>query len=125
MRGSLHGRSVLVAEDEPLIALDIAHAFQAAGANVMTAGTLKRAIEVVEGKNVSAAVLDHLLGDGDSDDLCGRLNADKIPFVIYSGFADTSHECKKAPHVAKPANPSVLVDLVAKLIVNGRPPPTA
>jgi CheY-like chemotaxis protein len=58
---TLSGRSILIAEDEPLIALDIAEAFKDAGAAMVIASTLHHALMLVEHDDLSAAVLDHSL----------------------------------------------------------------
>jgi CheY-like chemotaxis protein len=55
---SLAGHSILIVEDEPLIALDIVAAFQNAGANPLTARSLAEAVRLVEHDGPSAAVLD-------------------------------------------------------------------
>jgi DNA-binding response OmpR family regulator len=44
MEASLKGRLILIAEDEPLIALDIAQAFENEGAKVIRARTLNEAL---------------------------------------------------------------------------------
>jgi DNA-binding response OmpR family regulator len=45
---SLAGCSILICEDEPLIALGIADAFTNAGARVLTVGSLARALIAIE-----------------------------------------------------------------------------
>jgi DNA-binding response OmpR family regulator len=112
----LAGRSILIVEDEPLITLDLQSAFERAGAQVTTTSTLWKAVSLVEEHGLSAAVLDHALGDGDSSHLCERLQKRGIPFVIYSGFNETDGACRLAPHVSKPASPEVLVTTVAGLL---------
>jgi DNA-binding response OmpR family regulator len=61
----LAGRSILIVEDEPLIALDIQRGFEAAGARVMTMRSLQTALAAVEDPDLSAAILDHALGKDD------------------------------------------------------------
>ena len=62
----LEGANILIVEDEPLIALDIATALKIAGATVTTTNSLKNAKVLVEHDGLSAAILDHVLHDGDS-----------------------------------------------------------
>jgi CheY-like chemotaxis protein len=62
----LIGRTILVIEDEPLIALDIRQAFEDAGATVVMARTLAAALVEAEDTSISAAIVDHALGDGRS-----------------------------------------------------------
>ena len=101
-RPTLHGRSILIVEDEPLIALDIAQAFEDAGAEIVVTSTLHHALVLVEHDGLSAAVLDHALHD--SSPLCQRLHERKLPFVIYSGLGELHGACAKGVLVAKPEN---------------------
>jgi DNA-binding NtrC family response regulator len=71
----LAGRSILIVEDEPLIALDIEQTFAKAGAIVFPARKLSDAHHLVEQNRLAAAVLDFRLGDGDAQVLCARLVA--------------------------------------------------
>jgi DNA-binding response OmpR family regulator len=116
MSRPLEERSILIVEDEPLIALDLETAFERVGANVITTSTLRAAMALVDKENLSAAVLDHALGDGNSSHLCERLHARGIPFVIYSGFPRTEGGYQHVPHVSKPASPEVLVTTVLNLL---------
>ena len=119
---SLTGRSILIVEDEVLIALDIANAFERAGAKVATTSTLREANELVEQDDLSAAILDHALGREDSSRLCGRLKERGIPYVIYTGFDKVSEIGQDGVHVSKPASPDVLVATVEGLL-RGRQSP--
>jgi CheY-like chemotaxis protein len=55
---SLDGHTILIVEDEPLIAMDIGAACEAAGAVVLTAASLDAATPLLERDELSAAVLD-------------------------------------------------------------------
>ena len=112
----LVGHSILVVEDEPLIALDIKRGFEAAGAQVVIERTLQRALVAVEVTGLSAAILDHALGDGNSSPLCERLKERDIPFVLHSGFSNLDGACSTGVVVGKPATPEVLVTAVAGLL---------
>jgi DNA-binding response OmpR family regulator len=120
MERPLVGRSILIVEDEPVIALDIGEALKSAGARVVMAGTLPEALSVAEEPNLSAAVLDHGLMDGNSSQVCARLKERDIPFVIYSGFGKLDGACSSGVLVDKPAHPQVLVVTIAGLL-RGRP----
>ena len=111
----LAGRSIVIVEDEPNIALDIATAFQNAGAQVTTTTTLDHAKTLVEHDGLAAAVLDHGLGNGNSSSLCERLAERGIPFVIYSGFGTIDEgACRKAPQSPnQPTRPPSLLRLSA------------
>lgn len=116
MRGPLQGRSILVVEDEPLIAMDIAKTFESTGAEMTTTNTLRHALLLVEHDGLSSAILDHALGDGDSSLLCARLKQRGIPFLIYSAFEKLEGEAKGAPHISKPASPEALVAAMEDLL---------
>src|SRR5262245_23851422 len=109
MPSRLKDRSILIVEDEPLISMDMAQAFQKAGAEVTTTTTLKQALILVEHDGLSLAILDHALGDGDATRLCERLRERDIPFVIYSGFSKVEGACATAPLVKKPASAQALL----------------
>ena len=116
MPSKVAGRSILIVEDEPLIAMEIVDAFKKAGALVTTTVSLKQALILVEHDGLAAAILDHALGDSDSSQLCERLRERDIPFVIYSGFSKIGGPCAEGPLVQKPAPPDVLVATVENLL---------
>ena len=111
----LTGRSVLIVEDEPLIAMEIVQAFERAGALVLSANTVGQALLLLDNDGLSAAVVDHGLSDGDSSRLCERLKELDIPFVLHSGYSNLDGPCRGAPFVAKPASPDVLVTTLERL----------
>lgn len=113
---TLQGRTILVVEDEPLIAMDVALAFQNTGVAITTTNTLDHALILVEHDGLAAAILDHALGDGDSTELYGRLNQRGVPFLIYSGFDRIDGVGPDVPHLMKPAPPADLIAAVEQLI---------
>jgi DNA-binding response OmpR family regulator len=116
MKGSLMGRSILVVEDEPLIAMAISQALEESGAEVTTTNALRHALLLVEHDRLSAAILDHSLGDRNSSLLYARLKERGIPFLIYSGWAKVEGACPGVPHIIKPATHLVLLAAVEDLI---------
>jgi CheY-like chemotaxis protein len=76
---ALRGRSILVVEDEVLIAMDIVQALERAGASATMTTTVRHALILVEHDGLSAAIMDHALSDGDSTKLCARLSGDFDP----------------------------------------------
>ena len=116
MEGSLTGRSILIVEDEPLIVMDITQAFEGSGAELTTTNTLRHALLLVEHDGLSAAILDHALGDGDSSLLYARLRERGVPFIIYSGYEKVEGAGHGAPYIGKPASRQVLRAAVEDLI---------
>lgn len=76
---TLQGRSILIVEDNPIIVMDITLAFGPTGAQLTTTNTLKHALLLAEHDGLSAAILDHALGNGDSSLLCKRLTERGTP----------------------------------------------
>ena len=87
---SLKGCSILVAEDETLIALDLAAALKLRGAHVIVTSSVKDALEH---GGISAAIIDRVLRDGFCTAICEQLNALAIPFLMHSGYGDLDVPC--------------------------------
>lgn len=110
----LAGRLILVVEDEPLVALDIAQNLERAGARVIT--TRARSDAIAKSEGVSAAILDFGVGDGDGDgeSLYAELRSRGIPFVIYSGYSRPP--ALDVPFITKPTDMRVLLQAIEGLL---------
>ena len=117
-RADLVGLSVLVLEDEPLVALDIVEALKGAGASVFTANCLRDALALADHPDLSAAILDFGLRDGDASPACERLNRRDIPFVLYSGYENAA---ARGVTLGKPATQAALVETLARLLSSRAP----
>jgi len=119
LRVPLAGRLILVVEDEPLIALDVENALRIAGARVVAAGYVESGLCTAEHPDLSAAVVDLRLGNGDGAVVCRRLRQLRVPFVVYTGYAasDIAREWPDVPILQKPATASQIVVLLVSLIV--------
>ena len=115
-RGTLAGRCILVLEDEPLIALEIVACLREAGASVFSARCLRDALPLADHPDLTAAVLDFGLRDGDAGAVCERLSTRDIPFVLYSGYVHTHAACRKGTHLRKPASRDELLAALSHLI---------
>ena len=115
-RPALVGQAILVVEDEPLVALEIAQCLRAAGAAVVVAHCLREALLLADRPDLSAAVLDFGLRDGDTGALCERLNARDIPFVLYTGYLHVDEACSKGVRLSKPASAEELLSAVGGLV---------
>jgi DNA-binding response OmpR family regulator len=116
MERPLAGRLILIVEDEPLIAMSIETSFEQAGATVAKATTLRHAFTLLENDQLSAAVIDHALGDGDSTQLCERLKKRDIPFVLHTGYSKLEGACNAGVVLGKPTAPEVIVTKVVGLL---------
>lgn len=112
----LSGRSVLVVEDEPLIAFDIVEGLRTAGASVLCAHNLHDGLRLAEQADLAAAVVDFLLSDGEGTALCKRLSERGVPFVLHSGYQHVSEACRLGAVVSKPATSQHLVSTIEKLL---------
>jgi DNA-binding response OmpR family regulator len=115
MEASFTGCLVLIAEDEPLIALEIKQGFEEEGAKVIIARTLTEALLGIEDAALSVAILDHGLGDDDSHEVRERMKERNIPFITYSGY-DLDEDDRGGVHVKKPASMSTPVVTVRGLL---------
>ena len=118
MNGPLTGHLILIAEDEPLIALEMTLAFEDEGAWVTRARTLKEALVGAEDRALSVAILDHALSDGGSSQVCERMKKRNIPFITYSGYDQPGGPCLGGVHIKKPASMSLLVTTVKGLLAH-------
>jgi CheY-like chemotaxis protein len=84
----LDGRTILVAEDEPLVGLDIADTLQAAGAKIVRALKLEDAVNLARTAELSAAILDINLVGEDCLPVCQLLADRNIPFVFNTGYSE-------------------------------------
>lgn len=116
MSGVFAGRTVLIVDDEPLITLDLSVAFESAGAKVLSTTSLKTALIWAGSTHLVAAVIDYVMGDQKSDELCHLLSDQHVPFVIYSGAVEDNEGCHPDLHISKPACPDGIVSRVESLI---------
>ena len=115
-KAPLAGRSILIVEDEPLIALDIAEGFRSAGASVLSAHNLQDGLRLAGHPDLSAAVLDFGLRDDEGTALCVKDR--QIPFVLHTGYQHTNEACHAGVLVPKPTAPAELVSTVARLLAS-------
>lgn len=112
----LAGLTILIVEDEPLIAFDLATAFEREGATVKMAHQLEEAFSHATSVALSAAVLDHSMPDDSMAALCDHLVSRSIPFVHYTGRTKREQACMGAPVISKPARSEEVIEAVADLV---------
>ena len=109
----LAGRSILVVEDEALVRLDVTGRLQDAGATVLSASRLDKALDLAGDPYLSAGVLDFDLGDADSSAVCWKLVDRHIPFVFHTGRAYSAfRQWPSAPVILKPATNGLISTVV-------------
>lgn len=117
--GRLSGLSVLIVEDEFLIAVDAQRIVEEAGAaNAFPVNSLAAARErLADQPSIDLVILDMRLGEEDGGTLTKELDNRGIPFVIASGFA-TDHG-GSAGVLTKPYRDTDLIEAILSAI-NGR-----
>ena len=112
----LTGVTVLVAEDEPLIALDMSGYLEDAGAKVIVATNLKDSLAKADEPGIKVAIVDHRFGPDTSAAVCAKLDERGIPFIVYTGFRELPDPCKHGVIVRKPAQSQTILESLAKLL---------
>ena len=80
--------SVLIVEDEPFIALDLATAVEEARGKVIgPAGSVREGLILIEQHLVRAAIVDVKLSDGNVTPIADLLIEGGVPMIFYSGLA--------------------------------------
>jgi DNA-binding response OmpR family regulator len=123
-RRMLHGRRVLVVEDEALISMLLEDELVEAGAEVVgPACSVKEALELIDRAaadgGLSAAVLDINLEGETVSPVADRLAALRVPFVFATGYGEGYNRGlhAAAPIVAKPFDGDQVTDIVKNLTV--------
>ena len=112
--------AILIAEDEPFIALDLATTIEDAGGRVVgPAATVKEALELLEIHPVAAAILDVNLRDRDISPVAELLIARGVPVIFHTGLGVPDELRAKFPDLIvhlKPLIPEQLIRQLAALI---------
>jgi DNA-binding response OmpR family regulator len=109
---------ILIVEDDPLIALDLADQLsQASFIVVGPATSVSRATSLLSSVGCDAAVLDVNLGSETSEPLAHDLAARAIPFLCVSGYSTDQLPAvfQQAPLLSKPVHMPLLIDRLHKL----------
>lgn len=106
---------MLIVEDEPLIALDIAEEVSAHGAHACITSTVDEALSAISRITFNVAVVDHRLRGEDATEVIRRLETLQIPYVIHSGYEDVE-AWTGVPVVRKPAIRRHLVQTISDLL---------
>ncbi|KAB2919325.1 MAG: response regulator [Hyphomicrobiaceae bacterium] len=103
----LFGHPILIVEDEPLVALHLHAVLSGAGAGVLAATNAKEALQLISRNDLSAAIVDIMLGDLDCGAICQALFHHRVPFLFHTGHmrAAIVKAWPEVPVLIKPAAP--------------------
>ena len=120
MTSVLHGRRILVVEDEPLIAMMIVEILEGEGCEVAgPAYNESQAADIIKNGGIDAAILDFNLGrDQTSASIATNLVERNIPFIFATGYGVQA--LRKAnwvlPAVGKPYHGPEVISAVSGLL---------
>jgi DNA-binding response OmpR family regulator len=115
-RGVLVGQTILIVEEEPVIALDVRMALEGVGATAVCT-TAHDAVTAIEELNFAAAVLDLRPGSNDYRPIARKLRKRGVPFLFYSIYApEVVTTVRGAPVMLKPATSDDVVKATALLL---------
>ena len=115
---------ILVAEDEPFIALDVALAVEDAGGKVAgPAASVREALALIETLPLVGAILDVNLADGDISPVAERLITAGVPIILQTGIGLPPKLAARFPSLqvnTKPCAAAALVEQLEALILSCR-----
>jgi CheY-like chemotaxis protein len=114
--------TVLVAEDEPLVAVDVVNQLTEAGATVVgPCSTNGRAIAALSENDIDVAIVDFLLADDNTEGLQAALEDRGIPFIVMTGYPRVLvRRDRRQPVLSKPVAPKTLTTTLRSLACAAR-----
>lgn len=85
MKANLPIDTILIVEDDAFISMDAADSVSRAGVNVVTAETVRDALDILRREEISAVILDFHVRDGAVTPIVSELRKRGVPFRIVSG----------------------------------------
>jgi DNA-binding response OmpR family regulator len=117
---SLQGARILIVEDESILAMDLENRLTREGCDVIALVSREaKALKLLERQRPDAVVLDLNLKGALPTDLANALVAQRIPFVIVTGYGKRRFDIpalQEAPRLHKPINTQELVRALSGLV---------
>lgn len=113
----LSGLTILIVEDEPLIALSLEDLLTDHGALCLgPVGSIRGALEMIETRCIDMALLDINLRGERIDPVADRLAASGVPFIFTTGYGEDARPSKHRdrPVLAKPYTDDAVIDAVLR-----------
>jgi DNA-binding response OmpR family regulator len=109
---------ILIVEDEYLIAADTALVLEQAGCDVVgIAGSVRKALDIIEDGGCDAIVLDANLHGESAEPVALAARERNLPFLVLSGYARSQRSglLGEAPFLTKPFQEADLVAAIRAL----------
>lgn len=107
---------VLVAEDQPLIALDVALAIEDAdGVVAGPAASVQECLALIASQPIVAAILDVNLTDGDISPVAEALILAGVPIIVQTGIGLPAGLAARFPDLVVQIKPCIAATLVVQL----------
>ena len=118
MKPSDQAATVLIAEDEPMVAILLEDLLSDAGYRVLVGDTLDKASALAADNAIDVAILDARLGREDSFPLADALREQGLPWLFASGHGREGLPERFAdiPVLQKPYNMKELQEILAGLL---------
>jgi hypothetical protein len=113
---SLAGCSILIMDNEPLVAFDLAATCEKAGAKTVIAISLNKALAVIDAGQICSAIVGVGFVACEADALIARLTEKGIPFVVHTTFLKDPFP--GAIIVPRPSPPHRLLDALSRVVEN-------
>jgi two-component SAPR family response regulator len=109
--------TVLVAEDEPLVAVGVVNQLTEAGATVVgPCSTSGRAIAALSENDIDVAIIDFVLADDNTEGLQAALEDKGIPYIVVTGYPRVLvRRDRHQPVLSKPVSREALTSTVRAL----------
>jgi CheY-like chemotaxis protein len=118
-RSTLAAKRILVVEDEPIVALDLAGALSEQGCVVVgPAGTLEDARRLARTEALDAALVDANLNGAPADDIAVALAERRVPFAFVTGYdrGGLPADFQQAAMINKPFSREEIIGVVRTLV---------
>jgi DNA-binding response OmpR family regulator len=116
-RANLAGRTFLVVEEQPLVALDLRTALEQAGAEVVVARNATEALACISEFDFAAAVVDWQPDSDDHRVVARALKQERVRFLFYATHPpEDVTTVRGAPIFLKPGRPEEIVAALALLV---------
>jgi DNA-binding NtrC family response regulator len=112
----LAGATILIAEDEAIVAADLADWLRDEGGKVIVSTNLRDSLVKADLPDLDVGIVDHRFAQQTSEQVCEKLDARGIPFIVYTAFGDVPTACKHGIVVRKPTRVENLVETLTGLL---------